>query len=174
MMFRVHDTPAASRFDAYQDGEVAGSVYYRMQGAELWLVYTEIRRCFQNQGLAEILIAGTLADAHRRRLAVLPFCPAVREFLARHPSYNSMVPSNQRGRFRASVLPAVTEARVQAAADAKLVPPRPNRTLEALCRSGPSERGKKAARPPATTTSKAGTERDRNMDSRLTPGTGGI
>lgn len=171
-MFRVHDTPAASRFDAYQDGEVAGSVYYRMQGAELWLVYTEIRRCFQNQGLAEILIAATLADAHRRRLAVLPFCPAVREFLATHPSYNSLVPPSQRGRFRASVPPAAPEARVQVAADAKLVPPRPNRTLEALCRSGPSERGKKAARPPAT--SMAGTERDRNMDSGLPPGTSGI
>ncbi|HEY3259270.1 MAG TPA: GNAT family N-acetyltransferase, partial [Pseudonocardiaceae bacterium] len=54
---------------------------------------------FGGRGLAGQLVQHALDDTRRRGLAVLPFCPYVRGFIARHPEYVDLVPQAQRDRF---------------------------------------------------------------------------
>lgn len=95
----VCDNPAASQFDIYEDGTPAGAESYRLQRSEIWLMNTSINPGFEGRGLMPILIDGSLRNAHRRRLAVLPFCPAVRHYLSSHSEFLRLVPTEQRARF---------------------------------------------------------------------------
>ena len=45
-----------------------------------------------------LLIQHVLLNAHRRRLAVAPYCPQVREFLNENPQYLALLPTRQRHR----------------------------------------------------------------------------
>jgi predicted GNAT family acetyltransferase len=44
-------------------------------------------------------VRGALDTARARRLAVLPECPFVRGWIAKHPDYVDLVPEAERGRF---------------------------------------------------------------------------
>lgn len=101
-MSAVHNNLAASRFDIYSQGTVAASAHYRMNGGEMSFIYTEVNRQIQTPALVRQLIQGCLDDAHRRRLAVLPFCPVMLAYIRRHVNYVELVPPAQRQRFRLS------------------------------------------------------------------------
>jgi uncharacterized protein len=60
---------------------------------------TEIDPRFEGRGLGSQLIAEALDDARRRQLAVLPFCPFVRSFIASHADYVGLVPEERRAAF---------------------------------------------------------------------------
>jgi predicted GNAT family acetyltransferase len=45
------------------------------------------------------LARDTLGDARRPGLAVLPYCPFVRSWLARHPDLVALVPPDRRAAF---------------------------------------------------------------------------
>jgi predicted GNAT family acetyltransferase len=62
-------------------------------------MHTEIDQAFEGQGLGSRLIGFALDDASRRELAVLPFCPFVRAYIERHPSYLELVPASRRKAF---------------------------------------------------------------------------
>ncbi|GAA1340153.1 GNAT family N-acetyltransferase [Arthrobacter roseus] len=98
-MSRVQHNFAASRFDIYSDGIVAASVHYRMNGAEMSFIYTEINDSLQTPPLVQSLIRGCLDNAHRHRLAVLPFCPTMCAYIKHHTQYTALVPLAQRERF---------------------------------------------------------------------------
>jgi len=104
-MQTVHDNPADSEFDMYIDGEIAGWVRYRVEGHEIWMLYTGISRGFHDRGLAEPLIQTALDQAHRRRIGVLPFCPLVRQYMKAHPQYLGLIPADRAGLFRAHGVP---------------------------------------------------------------------
>jgi predicted GNAT family acetyltransferase len=87
------------RYEIWADGVLAGFTTYRRSPGSVAFLHTEIDQRFERQGLAHQLIAGALDDSRRRELAVLPFCPFVREFIARNPSYAQLVPADDRGRF---------------------------------------------------------------------------
>ncbi len=98
-MPQVHNNFESSRFDIYSAGDVAASVHYRMNGAEISFIYTEVNRTLQTPLLVQALIRGCLDYAHHRRLAVLPFCPTIWEYIRHHSQYASLVPLSQRKRF---------------------------------------------------------------------------
>jgi predicted GNAT family acetyltransferase len=102
-MHVIHNNFGASRFDAYIDGAVAGSLHYQMQGEQLWLLHTAVDETQRGQGLGTGLIRNALADAHRRRLEVLPFCHEVRKQIFAHPVYYNLVPEADRESFRKPV-----------------------------------------------------------------------
>lgn len=95
----VSDDREAERYVIAVGGEPAGFVQYRDRGRALALVHTEIDDRFEGQGLGGRLVAAALDDLRSRGLAVLPFCPFVRGYIARHREYLDLVPATQRSQF---------------------------------------------------------------------------
>lgn len=68
-------------------------------GDAIAFTHTEIDERFAGQGLGSVLVRAALDAVRERGLPVLPFCPFVRRFVARHPEYVDLVPAGQRARF---------------------------------------------------------------------------
>ena len=99
MDVEVIDNPDKARFEILADGELAGFVLYHLRGNEIAFTHTETDDRFRGHGLASQLVRTALDEARARHLAVLPYCPFVRGWIAEHPAYADLVPSNQRSHF---------------------------------------------------------------------------
>jgi len=95
----VNDDREAARYVIAVGGEPAGFVQYRDRGPALALLHTEIDDRFEGQGLGGRLVSAALDDVRSRGLAVLPFCPFVRGYIARHREYLDLVPEAKRTQF---------------------------------------------------------------------------
>jgi uncharacterized protein len=95
-MDAVTDNPERHRYELRVDGELAGSVDYRLRPGVISLLHTEIDERFRRRGLASQLIAHAFDDARHRGLAVLPFCPFAKAYLAGHSEYLDLVPAERR------------------------------------------------------------------------------
>jgi uncharacterized protein len=97
---RVIDAPENSRFEVRVGGELAGFAEYRRRPSLIAFTHTMIDPRFEGQGLAHRLVTTALSEARSAGLAVLPFCPFVRSFIAGHADeYLDLVPSDLRGNF---------------------------------------------------------------------------
>jgi predicted GNAT family acetyltransferase len=96
---QVVDVPDRSRFEIRVDGEVAGFTEYRRRPGLIAFVHTLTDPRFEGQGLASQLVRTALSEARSDELSVLPFCPFVREYIARHPEYLDLVPEDMRAEF---------------------------------------------------------------------------
>lgn len=99
MAVEVHDNPEEQRYDAVVDGAPAGFAAYRMQPGLIEFVHTEIKEAFKGQGIGSMLIREALEDARRRGFEVLPFCPFVQSFIAKHREFVDLVPGSRREQF---------------------------------------------------------------------------
>lgn len=99
MTTSVADAPAASRYEIHVDGDLAGFAEYRLHDGLIAFTHTEIADAYEGRGLAGELVAFALGDARARGLAVHPFCPYVRSFIAKHPEHLDLVPEADRARF---------------------------------------------------------------------------
>lgn len=95
----VKDNPAANRFEIRVGGELAGFAEYRLKPGQISFTHTEIDDAFSGQGLAGKLVRAALDEIRGRELAVLPFCPFVRGWIAKHPDYVDLVPAERRAGF---------------------------------------------------------------------------
>jgi predicted GNAT family acetyltransferase len=102
----IIDNPAESRFEIYVGGERAGLVKYQLSGGDvrqggepISLLHTEVGDRFQGMGLASKLARGVLDEARARGLAVLPYCPYITSWIAKHPDYVDLVPQDRRAQF---------------------------------------------------------------------------
>lgn len=95
----VRDNPAEHRYEIHVDGALAGFTVYQPGDGLLAFVHTEIDDAYAGQGLAKVLVGATLDDVRARGLAVLPFCPFVRGFIAKNADYLDLVPQDERARF---------------------------------------------------------------------------
>lgn len=102
----VRDNPDESRYEIHDDGQLAGFSTYQLDTGRISFIHTEIGAAFTGRGLAGQLVSAELDDARRRGLAVLPFCPLVRQYIADHPVYLDLVPPEDRGRFDLPADPA--------------------------------------------------------------------
>lgn len=94
----VRDYQLLSRFEVYSDGRVAGYCRYRIDGSQLWILETAIDdRHYEASNLDKVLMDAVLTSAHRRRLAILPFCPMIRAYLSTQPQYFHLIPAAGRG-----------------------------------------------------------------------------
>ena len=66
------------------DGQVAELVY-RVEGAYLVLIHTEVPEALEGRGLGGTLVREALDRAARDGLTVVPLCPFARGWLQRHP-----------------------------------------------------------------------------------------
>ena len=97
---RVVDAPERSRFEARVEGELAGFVEYRHRPALIAFTHALIDPRFEGHGIGSRLVSTALSEARSAGLAVLPFCPFVRSYIARHPAdYLDLVPPNMRASF---------------------------------------------------------------------------
>ena len=72
---------------------------YHLRGQVISLNHSEVDDRFQGQGLASKLVRGVLDEARARGLEVLPYCPYVRSWIAKHPDYADLVPPGRRAEF---------------------------------------------------------------------------
>ncbi|MCU1572860.1 MAG: hypothetical protein JWO93_942 [Micrococcaceae bacterium] len=121
-MTAVRNNLAASRFEMYQDGTLAGFVQYTMHGSQIWMHYTQMAWHVEDPSISGVLIANAMLEAYRRRLAVMPFCPAVRRYVATHPLFVELIPAEHRERFAEEG--PVRMTRVEALAEEELAPGR--------------------------------------------------
>lgn len=96
----VRDNLKLSRFELYVDGENVGHLQYETRQDQVWLLHTTLEQRFKRSRLDSYFIGNVLENLHRRRLAVMPFCPAVRGYLVGHPQWAAMIPVSERSRFR--------------------------------------------------------------------------
>ena len=96
---RVVDVPERARFEIRVNGEVAGFTEYRRRPGAIAFVHTVTEPRFEGRGLASDLVRAALSEARARRLAVLPFCPFVRGYIARHTEDLDLVAEDMRAKF---------------------------------------------------------------------------
>ena len=96
---RVADAPDRSRFEVSVDGELAGYSEYRRRPGVIAFVHTLIDPRFEGHGLGSQLVSTALSQARSEGLAVLPFCPFVRGYIAGHPDDLDLVPEDMRATF---------------------------------------------------------------------------
>jgi len=100
MSTTVRDNPTESRYEVYDDGELAGFAVYKLSEPQIAFTHPEVAPAFAGRGLAKQLVTEALDDARRRGLAVLPFCPYVRKVIAENAAtYLDLVPETDRHRF---------------------------------------------------------------------------
>jgi predicted GNAT family acetyltransferase len=95
----VTNNPEEHRYEVRADGVLAGYTIYRERPGLIVFVHTEIDPRFEGRGLASRLIGAALDDSRAKGLTVLPFCPFVNGYIARHREYVELVPDAFRARF---------------------------------------------------------------------------
>jgi uncharacterized protein len=96
----ITDNVETHRYELTVDGAVAGYVEYHDHGNRRSLNHTVVEPAYEGQGLGSQLARGALDDARARGLDVLPSCPFIRSYIARHrDAYVDLVPAADRATF---------------------------------------------------------------------------
>ncbi|GAA3395878.1 GNAT family N-acetyltransferase [Cryptosporangium minutisporangium] len=96
----ITDAPDESRYEANLDGTLAGVVEYQLDGDVIMFTHTGVPSEFEGRGIASQLARYVLDDARRRGLEVLPRCPYISGWIARHLDYLDLVPAASRSRYK--------------------------------------------------------------------------
>jgi predicted GNAT family acetyltransferase len=100
MTTTVRDNPTESRYEVYDEDQLAGFVVYQLTGQRIAFTHTEVAPAFGGRGLARQLVTEALDDGRRRNLEVLPFCSYVRQVIAENAeTYLDLVPKTDREKF---------------------------------------------------------------------------
>lgn len=86
----IHDNAAASRYETTVEGRLAFAEYM-LTGANITFTHTEVPVELEGRGIASQLARFALDDARARGLAVIPLCPFIKAYIARHPEYQPLV-----------------------------------------------------------------------------------
>jgi predicted GNAT family acetyltransferase len=96
-----HTTPTivhnvgSSRFELHAGGPVA-FLEYQVTGDRLRLMHVEVPPELRGHRYSDDLARAALEYAKSQHLRVVPFCPAVRAYLARHPEYEALIDEHWR------------------------------------------------------------------------------
>ena len=72
-------------------GSQVSKLVYRMEGGKLALVHTEVPEELSGQGIGSALVKYALNYARDNQLVVLPYCPFVASYVARHSEWDDIV-----------------------------------------------------------------------------------
>ena len=86
----IRDNTALSRFEL-DAGGVTAYMNYQLAGGVLTLNHTETPVQARGRGIASQLVEGVLAMARARALKIVPRCPFVRAYLAKHSQYRDLI-----------------------------------------------------------------------------------
>lgn len=96
-MTEVRDRPERHRFELLVDGEVAGVATYSRRDGRLVFVHTEVDDAHAGRGLGSVLAAGALDAARAAGERIVPRCPFIAAYIARHPEYADLVDARVEG-----------------------------------------------------------------------------
>lgn len=86
----VSDNREAHRFEALVGGHLARIEYDRRHGYVV-LIHTEVPPELEGRGVASAMARFALDQIRTEGLRVVPLCPYIRTFIARHPEYRDLV-----------------------------------------------------------------------------------
>jgi uncharacterized protein len=95
----ITDVSERRRYEISVDGVVVGIAEYRRRPGVISFIHTEIDPSHKGEGLGTSLVKAALDSARAEGLAVLPYCPFVRNFIDRHHEYLDLVPVERRAMF---------------------------------------------------------------------------
>ena len=87
---RIERNEATRRFETEIDGKL-GVLEYRMAGRSIVFTHTGVPPGIEGRGVASALTKAGLEYARRQQLKVVPQCPFVQEYLAKHSEYSDLV-----------------------------------------------------------------------------------
>src|SRR5664279_4138869 len=90
MSNNVRDNTERHRFELDADGHVAFS-NYRREGGTLTVLHTEVPAALGGKGIGSALARGLLDIARAEKLKVVPLCPFVAGYIAKHPEYANLL-----------------------------------------------------------------------------------
>lgn len=89
------DNSTESRFEILVDGKVAGFADYRLLPTKIVFTHTEVLPDYEGQGLASKLVKHALQASADAGLRVVPLCPYVAKYIARHPEFKDLVDAHE-------------------------------------------------------------------------------
>jgi predicted GNAT family acetyltransferase len=95
----VVDDKEQSRYEVHQGGETVAIADYVKGPDTVSFTHTETFDGHKGQGLAGRMIDRALRDAQAEKLAVVPFCSFVSDYIAEHEEFRELVPEDRRNEF---------------------------------------------------------------------------
>jgi predicted GNAT family acetyltransferase len=89
-MAEVRDNTESHRFELDADGHVAFSNYKR-DGGVITIMHTEVPAALNGRGIGSALVRGLLDLMRAQGLLVVPVCPFVAGYIAKHPEYADLL-----------------------------------------------------------------------------------
>lgn len=90
----VEHCPDSKRYEAMLDGEVAGYISYELGDGVIDLQHTIVDDKFGGRGVGGALASGTINQIRDQGdLKIIPTCPFIKKWFARHPDYAGLLAS---------------------------------------------------------------------------------
>jgi predicted GNAT family acetyltransferase len=90
MTTTVIDAPERQRYEVVRDGTMLGYAAYQKTDQLIVFTHTEVDPTVEGQGIGGQLVRGALDHVRTLGLPVLPICPFVQGWMARHPDYMAL------------------------------------------------------------------------------------
>ena len=89
-MSDIRNNESLQRYELDADGQTAVA-YYKLAPGAITLTHTETPTALRGRGIASRLVRGVLEDARTRGLKVVPRCPFVSAYMAKHPEFGDLL-----------------------------------------------------------------------------------
>jgi uncharacterized protein len=86
----VRNNTAENRFELDIDGRTA-LAFYRMEPGVITFLHTEVPRELSGGGVGSRLVRGALDEVRALGLKVVPKCPFVAAYMAKHPEFSDLL-----------------------------------------------------------------------------------
>jgi hypothetical protein len=86
----VRDNPDLNRFELDLNGKTAVA-YYQLSPGVITFRHTEVPPEMSGHGIGSQLVRGALEAVRTRGLKVVPKCPFVAAYMAKHPEFNDLL-----------------------------------------------------------------------------------
>ena len=87
MTTEVVDVPDRKRYEIRRHGTMLGYAAYQKTDELIVFTHTEVDPSVEGQGIGGQLVRGALDHVRTLAVPVLPICPFVQAWMARHPDY---------------------------------------------------------------------------------------
>lgn len=89
-MASLRNNTDLQRFELEIDGQMAVA-YYKLAPGVITLTHTETPMALRGRGIASQLVHGVLETARSQGLKVVPRCPFVSAYIAKHPEFGDLL-----------------------------------------------------------------------------------
>ena len=89
-MRQIRNNTARQRFELDTEDQTAVA-YYRLSPGVMTFTHTETPMALRGRGIASRLVQGALESARAAGLKVVPRCPFVSAYIAKHPEFGDLL-----------------------------------------------------------------------------------